>query len=426
MEQKPSIVDKWKSFSLGALLGFLVFFIYLDKVHQDISFLAAKQAMVDLVPFKLLNPSTSVIKPNMSSDVFLNDIDKSTKKVGKKCNMFDGRWVYKPKESRSSYDSIKCPFVEEKMSCQENGRPESEYEKWIWEARDCDIPTFNGTDMLERLRNKRMILAGDSLNRNMWESLACLLFTSIPSNAAQVKEIKGYQKLWKAKDYNFTLEFYWSPFLVELNSKHESGKKVLVLDKLSSDSEKWKGADIMVFNSGHWWDLRGKMRAWEMFEFEGKVTEDMPIDVAYEHGLKTWATWIEKNVDPKKTKVVFRSNSPWHQYDQWCYNKTQPMLDEPYKQLFTKSLVNVVERQIKGMRKPQVIYLNITKLSEYRIDAHPSMYRYKDWNTLAQKYGNNLNNYVDCSHWCLPGVPDTWNRLLYASLFFDILANSPS
>ncbi|XP_021775604.1 protein trichome birefringence-like 40 [Chenopodium quinoa] len=426
MEQKSSIVDKWKSFSLGALLGFLVFIIYLDKVHQDVSFLAAKQAMVDLVPFKLLNPSTSVIKPNKSSDVILNDIDKSTKKVGKKCNMFDGRWVYNPEESRSSYDSIKCPFVEEKMSCQENGRPESEYEKWIWEARDCDIPAFNGTDMLERLRNKRMILAGDSLNRNMWESLTCLLFTSIPSNASQVKEIKGYQKLWKAKDYNFTLEFYWSPFLVELNNKHESGKRVLVLDKLSAESEKWRGADIMVFNSGHWWDLRGKMRAWEMFEFEGKLIEGMPIDVAYEHGLKTWATWIEKNVDPEKTKVLFRSNSPWHQYDQWCYNKTQPMMDEPYKQLFTKSLVNVVERQIKGMRKPQVNYLNITKLSEYRIDAHPSMYRYKDWNTLAQKYGNNLNNYVDCSHWCLPGVPDTWNRLLYASLFFDILANSPS
>ncbi|XP_021839576.1 protein trichome birefringence-like 43 [Spinacia oleracea] len=407
-QQKTSIVDKWKIFSLGTLLGFLVFVIYLDKVHQDISLLAAKNVMLDLIPFKLSNPSF-----------------ESSNKDRKKCNMYDGRWVYRPEE-RPSYDSFKCPFVEEKMSCQENGRPESEYEKWRWEARDCDIPVFNGTDMLERLRNKRMILAGDSLNRNMWESLACLLFTSIPSSAVDVNEIKGYQKLWKAKEYNFTLEFYWCPFLIEINNNHESGKKVLVLDKLTTDAGKWRGADIMVFNSGHWWDLKGTRRAWELFEFEGKVSQDMPIEIAYERGLKTWATWIEKNVDPSKTKVVFRSNSPWHQYDQWCYNKTQPLVVDSYKPLFPQSMVDVVEGVIKGMSKSQVKYLNVTKLSESRIDAHPSMYRYKDWNTLAEKYGNKLNNYVDCSHWCLPGVPDTWNRLLYASLFFEIFEDLPS
>lgn len=121
-QQKTSIVDKWKIFSLGTLLGFLVFVIYLDKVHQDISLLAAKNVMLDLIPFKLSNPSF-----------------ESSNKDRKKCNMYDGRWVYRPEE-RPSYDSFKCPFVEEKMSCQENGRPESEYEKWRWEARDCDIP----------------------------------------------------------------------------------------------------------------------------------------------------------------------------------------------------------------------------------------------------------------------------------------------
>jgi hypothetical protein len=24
--------------------------------------------------------------------------------------------------------------------------------------------------------------------------------------------------------------------------------------------------------------------------------------------------------------------------------------------------------------------------------------------------------YLDCSHWCLPGVPDSWNELLYAQI----------
>jgi hypothetical protein len=34
----------------------------------------------------------------------------------------------------------------------------------------------------------------------------------------------------------------------------------------------------------------------------------------------------------------------------------------------------------------------------------------KEQNDLAKKS-------QDCVHWCLPGVPDTWNELLYALLF---------
>uniref|UniRef100_A0A803N1T4 Trichome birefringence-like N-terminal domain-containing protein n=1 Tax=Chenopodium quinoa TaxID=63459 RepID=A0A803N1T4_CHEQI len=159
MEQKPSIVEKWKPFLLGFLLGFLVFVFYLDKVHQDINFLAAKKAMVDLVPFQLLNnPSTSVIikplkpstsivnpstnvtiKPLKASTSIADNIEKSTKKERRKCNMFEGKWVYKAEEG-PRYDSFKCPFINEKFSCQANGRLDSKYEKWRWEARDCDIP----------------------------------------------------------------------------------------------------------------------------------------------------------------------------------------------------------------------------------------------------------------------------------------------
>ena len=108
-----------------------------------------------------------------------------------------------------------------------------------------------------------------------------------------------------------------------------------------------------------------------------------------------------------------------HLHDQWCYNKTQPIMDESYKSSYPKPLVNVIENIIKGIRKPKVKYLNITKLSQYRIDAHPSIYRFKDWRNLTRVYQDTLSTRADCSHWCLPGVPDTWNRLLYISLFFN-------
>jgi hypothetical protein len=58
---------------------------------------------------------------------------------------------------------------------------------------------FNGTDMLERLRGKRVIIVGDSLNRNQWESLACLLYSSIPSSQAYVDVKSSVYKVLRAK-----------------------------------------------------------------------------------------------------------------------------------------------------------------------------------------------------------------------------------
>jgi len=42
-----------------------------------------------------------------------------------------------------------------------------------------NVRRLKGDDMLEMLRGKRLVFVGDSLNRNMWESLACVLRNSL-------------------------------------------------------------------------------------------------------------------------------------------------------------------------------------------------------------------------------------------------------
>ena len=70
---------------------------------------------------------------------------------------------------------------------------------------------------------------------------------------------------------------------------------------------------------------------------------------------------------------------------------------------------NVILEQITKQMKTPVTILNITNLSGIRIDGHPSVYGRKTIDLTA-------SSVQDCSHWCLPGVPDTWNELLFYHL----------
>lgn len=95
-----------------------------------------------------------------------------------------------------------------------------------------------------------------------------------------------------------------------------------------------------------------------------------------------------------------------------CREATEPLnetsnFDYPEK--------NVILEDVINQMKTPVTLLNITGLSSYRIDGHPSIYGKPIVNRRSSRGGE------DCSHWCLPGVPDTWNELLYFHLKYNEL-----
>lgn len=61
---------------------------------------------------------------------------------------------------------------------------------------------FNPVKMLELIRGKRMVFVGDSINRNQWESMLCMLRGAI-SDPTRVYEARG-RRITKARgNYNF-------------------------------------------------------------------------------------------------------------------------------------------------------------------------------------------------------------------------------
>lgn len=96
-----------------------------------------------------------------------------------------------------------------------------------------------------------------------------------------------------------------------------------------------------------------------------------------------------------------------------CYGETAPISGRTtYHGAYTKQM-RVVDMVIREMSNPAYL-LDITMLSALRKDGHPSIYS----GEITPQQRANPDHSADCSHWCLPGLPDTWNELLYAVLFY--------
>ncbi|KAL9388902.1 hypothetical protein Peur_017507 [Populus x canadensis] len=156
---------------------------------------------------------------------------------------------------------------------------------------------------------------------------------------------------------------------------------------------------------------------------EGPIEYDeVELPIAYERVLRTWAKWVEENVDPKHSSVCFSSMSPTQVRSlDWdnpegikCANETKPILNKskPLDVGMNYRLFAFAVNVTRSMKVP-VNFLKVATTSEYRKDAHTSIYTAVEGKLLSPKQKSDPLKYADCLHWCLPGLPDTWNELLY-------------
>ncbi|KAL0351580.1 UNVERIFIED_CONTAM: protein trichome berefringence-like 7 [Sesamum calycinum] len=83
-----------------------------------------------------------------------------------------------------------------------------------------------------------------------------------------------------------------------------------------------------------------------------------------------------------------------------CKVTKQPSLKTKGRQ--RSSISDAIINVVKNVAFP-VKLLHVTPMGAFRSDAHVG-----SWSDNP--------SVPDCSHWCLPGVPDMWNELLFSFL----------
>ncbi|XP_073026744.1 protein trichome birefringence-like 43 [Primulina eburnea] len=134
--------------------------------------------------------------------------------------------------------------------------------------------------------------------------------------------------------------------------------------------------DVMIFDPWHWWLHSGRKQPRDLVIYGNTTVKDLDHLTAYEKALETWAKWIDGNIDTTNAKVFFQGVSPDHDRGQGskapnCDGQTQPLKGLGGQVPHPEEIV--WERISNSMSKP-VHLLNVTAVSQLRIDGHPSVY----------------------------------------------------
>lgn len=351
-----------------------------------------------------------------------------------------GEWVSVPPVE----DRPVCPFVDPRQDClkyelervsemNETERADfSSYMDYAWrDSRNERTATLDPHAFLAAMRGRSLAFAGDSLGRNQYESLLCIL----ASSEAEIQHHRGgSQPGWDVTfpEYDFSMWYVVAPLLLDHVRAEEEPREFYI----GSDAgvAKWAAravahADAVVINLGHWLG-KAKVHACPTPECSPDTVPSVEgakdgnaVELLVPYMRRVFAALsasVSAAGDGARLRhVVFRTFSPAHfKGGAWntggtCSRRrrdadagTAAQLSSRARGLLDagRSLTGVSQSSFPAGLKFHL--LDVTEISALREDGHPG----------------NIAGHYDCSHWCVPGVPDTWNAMLALDVLMPELA----
>ncbi|KAJ6407297.1 hypothetical protein OIU84_010740 [Salix udensis] len=371
------------------------------------------------------NTSSSTGKNQYNENITMHMDDQG-------CNYGKGKWVLD--NSRPLYSGFHCnPWLSHMWACRLMQRKDFAYEKLRWQPKNCQMEDFEVSKFLERMRDKTLAFVGDSLGRQQFQSLMCMITGGKKSHDV-IDVGKEYGLViphggtrpngwaYRFSSTNTTVLYYWSSCLCDLepiNTTNPATDYAMHLDRPPGFLRQFlHKLDVLVLNTGHHWN-RGKLKANRWVMYMGGMPNTnrrlAMIGAAKNFTIHSIVNWVNSQL-PKHPhlKAFYRSISPRHFVNgDWntggsCDNTTPMSVGKEVLQ--DESSDYSAGNAVKGTG---VKLLDITALSQLRDEGHISHYSIRATKGVH-----------DCLHWCLPGVPDTWNEILFAHISSTSVINS--
>ncbi|CAI5502513.1 unnamed protein product, partial [Closterium sp. Naga37s-1] len=361
------------------------------------------------------------------------------RKLQKKCNLGKGAWVYVD-SYRPIYNGNSCKFIRSGFNCERNGRTDSNYLRYRWKPRNCNLPTFDIGTFLPMMRNKVIAFIGDSIARNFQQSVACQVgareLVQEWTGTINGQAVSGLS----IPNYNIKLLAIISPFLARYSNSPADFTKYGLKPPQQKEIEGGNGGaqgyvvwtdqldplwtavipsvDVAVFMSGHWFlSSQGRTDVRSLAYVRGRT-------VTPTTGFAAYATTLKRVVQYLDNELKYKGQALWLSYTPSHYSSSNPPscdFNAPYPPTMPttdKSAVTFNDIEKRAARASKSIkHMDLTAMMALRPDGHVQKY-----------YGPAKNSKTkwDCLHWCLPGVPDAWTDVLQQMLIYRLGPQTPA
>ncbi|CAL8467102.1 g6638 [Coccomyxa elongata] len=319
-----------------------------------------------------------------------------------------GRW----EASNAPAQKMRCPTWAEDINCfsmhesmqEQQQRMQEEYEQ-MYKPHACELHAWDANGFDRCVANRRIILIGDSLMRQMFQSLACLLgpvtasehasnWSDTSSTSAVNYPMPGYPGKYVSK------QFWGELQLVSGASVHArifGSFSSILLEDLLTELGPLTERDVIITNFGAWYPRFVKQ--------DGGVV----VSSTYQRFERDMAD-LMRVLRQTPAQVLWRSYAPTHfggesgayvsgeDYQEGC--KPAALGEVWYDKWVADYLSSC------GAKCDRVHMLPVFQLSLNKHQSH-----------LGSISKATVGSQSDCRHWC-SNVLHAWNQVLYNKLCF--------